>query len=118
MKVKVLLDFLNELSPQDLEKEITFYDYIQNLSHSTLHKPVIIDLNNEKYLDFVFNISNEDLEYKVYERAECPIYNTVGCEKCDMKMEGNCLIEGDTSVLFPNDTENIKRLDIHRNQSD
>lgn len=61
MKVKVLLDFLKKLPQQDLEKEVTFYDNKLNQSYSTLSKPVIVDLNDDDYLDFVFNISEEDL---------------------------------------------------------
>lgn len=34
-----------------------------------------------------------DQEYKIYEKDECPIYNTVGCQECELFNKNICLIE-------------------------
>lgn len=105
MKAKILLNFLKELSAQELEKEITFYDYKARISHQTASELIVVDLSDDKYLDLVFNIDEDDIPYKVYEKNECPIHNTICCEECELNARNVCLIESENSSLCLNDTE-------------
>jgi hypothetical protein len=58
MKAKELLELLNKLNPIELEKEITFYDYKNNIAHETPPMPFVVDLSDDEYLDLVFNYPN------------------------------------------------------------
>lgn len=48
--------------------------------------------------------------YVVKEKDDCPIYNTVGCEECDMAAEGLCLIGTDIRE-FKQDNQNESVID-------
>lgn len=56
MKVKQLLKFLQELPNENMEKEITFYDYQNNIAYDTPPVPTYVDLSDDTYLDFCFNM--------------------------------------------------------------
>lgn len=56
MKLKELIKYLNSLPQSYSEKEITFYDYKSNICYATPNKVTVVDENDEKYIDFVFNI--------------------------------------------------------------
>ena len=62
MKVKQLLKFLQEIPDECMEKEVTYYDYQNNIAYNTPPIPTFVDLSDEKYLDFCFNMP-EDYEY-------------------------------------------------------
>lgn len=61
MRARVLLEFLNGLPAEALEKEVTFFNYQTNTAYPTLSKAMIVDLSDEEYLDFVFNIEEDEL---------------------------------------------------------
>jgi len=64
MKVKQLLKFLQEeLTEEDLEKEIGFYDEKNRIMYDSPNKPTFVDLSDDKYLDFSFNLTDEQIEY-------------------------------------------------------
>ena len=58
MKVKELLDYLNKLPKEILEKELTFYDYKNNVTYATPDIPMVVDESDERYVDLVFNYTN------------------------------------------------------------
>lgn len=56
MKVKDLKKYLNSLDETFADKEICFYDYLNNKNHNTPTKVYTVDESDEKYLDLVFNL--------------------------------------------------------------
>ena len=61
MKVKQLLEFITEETKKDknfLEKEITFYDFQNNVAHRTPDIVTCVDLSDDKYFDIVYNYCN------------------------------------------------------------
>ena len=59
MKVKDLLEYLNKLPKEILEKELTFYDYKNNIAYDSPTVPTVVDESDEKYLDLVFNYQDD-----------------------------------------------------------
>ena len=59
MKVKDLLEYLNKLPKEMLEKELTFYDYENNVSYNTPAIPMVVDESDVSYLDLVFNYTKD-----------------------------------------------------------
>ena len=58
MKVKELFEYLNKLPKEILEKELTFYDYKNNVTYATPAIPMVVDESDERYVDLVFNYTN------------------------------------------------------------
>lgn len=59
MKVKDLKNYLNSLDETFTNKEICFYDYLNNKAHNTPTKVYVVDESDEKYFDLVFNIMED-----------------------------------------------------------
>lgn len=59
MKVKILKDFVNSLTEEQLEKELTFHDFQTGKTYFFGEKERIdvVDLDDEDYIDLVFNIN-------------------------------------------------------------
>lgn len=57
MQVRVLKEFLDSLTEQDLEKELSFYDAKTGKAYFFNGKETVevVDLSDETYLDIVFN---------------------------------------------------------------
>ena len=48
---------LNKLPKEILEKELTFYDYKNNVTYATPAIPMVVDESDERYVDLVFNFT-------------------------------------------------------------
>ena len=59
MKVKDLLNYLNSLSDEILEKELNFYDYKNKIAYDSPAVPTVVDESDEYYLDLVFNYQDD-----------------------------------------------------------
>ena len=59
MKVIDLLNYLQALPSDSLNKELTFYDYKANIAYKTPTKPTVVDESDVHYLDLVFNYLEE-----------------------------------------------------------
>lgn len=57
MPVKILKEFLNSLTEEQLEKELTFYDAKTGKAYFFAGKiqVEVVDLSDDSYLDLVFN---------------------------------------------------------------
>lgn len=57
MPVKILKEFLNSLTEEQLEKELTFYDAKTGKAYFFAGKTQVevVDLSDDSYLDLVFN---------------------------------------------------------------
>lgn len=57
MKVRVLKEFLNNLTEEQLDKELAFYDEKNMRAYYFVGKEVVevVDLDDDHYLDLVFN---------------------------------------------------------------
>ena len=60
MKVIDLLNYLQTLPLDTLNKELTFYDYRTNIAYTTPQKPTVVDESDGHHLDLVFNYSQND----------------------------------------------------------
>lgn len=57
MKVRVLKEFLNSLTEEQLDKELSFYDARNGNAYYFVEKEEVevVDLDDDLYLDLVFN---------------------------------------------------------------
>lgn len=59
MLVKDLLEYLQDLPEETLNKELTFYDYANSKVYETPSVPTVVDESDEYALDLVFNYDEE-----------------------------------------------------------
>ncbi len=59
MKVIDLLEYLNTLPKETLNKELAYYDYKNNIAYKSPQIPTVVDESDEYYLDLVFNIDED-----------------------------------------------------------
>lgn len=59
MKVIDLLEYLNTLPKETLNKELAYCDYKNNIAYKSPQIPTVVDESDEYYLDLVFNIDED-----------------------------------------------------------
>lgn len=105
-KKHVLVKFHNVV-PQDRKQVIILDDKFEERLNKAYDKCIKV---NESLKQTKSDKKSVNESYVVKEKDDCPIYNTVGCEECDMAAEGLCLIGTDIRE-FKQDNQNESAID-------